>query len=102
MFSKWQEKFYLVMIFIKDSCRLEYDAASLVADVSNERSTLIFKSQELNSYLEDKSSGLIETLGDVYPRMQGHIRKDWFPQSYCRENIRTPKIFIISPLYLIH
>jgi len=64
------------MIFIKDSCLLECDAASLVADVSNERSTFISKSQEWNSYLEDKSSGLIETLWDVRPRMQGHIPQD--------------------------
>lgn len=76
MFNKWRGKLYLGMIFIKDSCLLECDAASLVADVSNERSTFISKSQEWNSYLEDKSSGLIETLWDVRPRMQGHIPQD--------------------------
>jgi hypothetical protein len=91
MFNKWQGKLYLV-IFIKDSCRLECDAASPVADISKERSFFFLKSQEWTSYLEDKSSGLIETLGDVRPRTQYHIRKDCYPQSYCHENIRTSKI----------
>jgi len=48
--------------FYQDSCLVECYVASLVADVSNERSTFISKSQERNTYLEVKSSGLIETL----------------------------------------